>query len=152
MPLWLFWFLLGMALVAFETLIAFTFYAGAIALGAFPAAIVALAGGSVELQVAVFAVGAAVSILFIRPVARRHLEAPPAIRTGTDALLGAPAVVISEVDADGGQVRIRGGDVWTARAADPAAGYPVGTEVVVREIKGVAVLIEAGAPEVDPDP
>lgn len=151
MPLWLFWFLLGMALVAFEALIAFTFYAGAIALGAFPAAAVALAGGSLELQVAVFAVGAAVSILFIRPVARRHLDAPPAIRTGTDALLGSPAVVIRAVDADGGQVRIRGGDVWTARAADPATALPVGAEVIVREIRGVAVLVEAAASGVDPE-
>lgn len=41
MPDWLIWFLIGVGLIAFEAVAAFTLYAGAVAFGAFPAAIVA---------------------------------------------------------------------------------------------------------------
>ena len=42
---------------------------------------------------------------------------PPSIRTGTAALIGAKAVVLDRVDADGGRIKL-GGEVWTARAYD----------------------------------
>jgi membrane protein implicated in regulation of membrane protease activity len=151
-PYWLYWFLLGVGLIAFEALVAFTFYAGAIALGAFPAAIVAALGGSVELQVAVFAVGSAFSLLVIRPLAKRHLQTPATIRTGTDALIGAHAVALEPVDADGGQVKIRGGDVWTARSADPGTSFDAGAKLVVKNVRGVAVEVTAVEPDADPPP
>ena len=147
MPLWLFWFLLGVLLVAFEAVVAFTLYAGAVALGAFPAAIVAAFGGSVELQVAVFAVGAAFSLVVLRPIARRQLQMPQAIRTGTDTLIGARATVTETVDDDRGVVKIRGGDTWSARALDPGRSFAPGEQVVVRKIKGVAVFVA----EIDPE-
>jgi membrane protein implicated in regulation of membrane protease activity len=81
MPMWLFWFLLGVGLIAFETLVAFTMYAGAIALGAFPAAIVAALDAPLEVQVAVFALGSGLSLVFVRPFAHRHLVTPQKIRT-----------------------------------------------------------------------
>jgi membrane protein implicated in regulation of membrane protease activity len=141
--LWLVWFLLGVGLLAFEALVAFTLYAGAVALGAFPAAIVAAAGGSVELQVGVFAAGAGFSLIVLRPIARRHLQTPPGTRTGTDALIGARATVIEPVDDDSGVVKIHGGDVWSARALDPEQRFDVDEDVVVRAVKGVAVLVAA---------
>ena len=148
MPLWLVWFLVGMGLIAIEALVAFTFYAGSIALGAFPAALVAALGAPVEAQVAVFAVGAAFSLVVIRPLARKHLITPAKIRTGTDQLPGSRAVVLQAVDEDGGQVKIMGGGVWTARTADPAVRFDVGTNVVVAEVRGVAAIIVAeGEPE-----
>jgi membrane protein implicated in regulation of membrane protease activity len=143
MPMWLIWFLLGTMLVVFEAVIAFTLYAGAIALGAYPAAVVAAAGGSLELQVAVFSAGAAFSLVVIRPLARRHLMTPPSIRTGTENLIGAQATVLERVDDDTGLVKIRGGDVWSARSHDPNAAYEAQTQVRVRAVRGVAVLVEA---------
>ena len=147
MPDWLIWFLIGVVLIAFEAVVAFTLYAGAVALGAFPAAIVAALGGSLELQVAVFAVGAAFSLIVLRPIARRQLNAPAPIRTGTDNLIGARAVVTEPVSDDGGLVKIRGGDVWTARSLEPHRDFGVGEEVLVREIRGVAALVTAAEPD-----
>lgn len=141
MPDWLYWFLLGVMLLGTEALIAFTFYAGAVAFGAFPAAIVAAVGAPLEVQVAVFAVGAAFSVIVLRPVARQHLERPQSIRTGSDALIGARATVVRGVDEDGGTVKIKGGDVWTARSLTPTQSFEAGTEVVVHEIRGAAVLV-----------
>ncbi|HSI80549.1 MAG TPA: NfeD family protein [Solirubrobacterales bacterium] len=151
MPMWLFWFLLGVALVASEALLAFTLYAGAIALGAFPAAIVAALGGSVELQVAVFAAGAIFSLAVLRPIAKRQLITPPATRTGTDTRLGAHATVIEAVDDDRGVVKIRGGDTWSARSLDRGRRFEPGEEVVVRSIRGVAVIVDAIPEAEDPD-
>ena len=143
MPLWLVWFLIGMGLIATEALVAFTFYAGAVALGAFPAALVAALGAPVEVQVAVFSIGAAFSLVVIRPLARRHLITPSRIKTGTDQLPGSRAVVLQVVDEDGGQVKIMGGGVWSARAADPAARFDVGANVIVAEVRGVSAIIAA---------
>lgn len=139
--MWLFWFLLGVLLMAIEVTVAFTLYAGAVSLGAFAATIVAVFDGSLELQVAVFSVGAALSLLLIRPVARRHLVTPQRIRTGADALIGALATVTEAVDDDAGQVKVRGGDVWSARSEAPGERFEQGDEVSVREVRGATLLI-----------
>ena len=65
----------------------------------------------------VFVAGSVASLLVLRPIARSHLRQPPQMRTGTAALVGAQAVVVERVDADGGRVKI-GGEVWSARALD----------------------------------
>ena len=145
MPLWLVWFLIGMGLIATEALVAFTFYAGAVALGAFPASLVAALGAPVEAQVAVFSIGAAFSLVVIRPLARQHLITPSKIRTGTDQLPGSRAVVLQTVDEDGGQVKIMGGGVWSARTDDPTARFDVGANVIVAEVRGVAAIVAAEA-------
>lgn len=147
MPEWLFWFLIGVGFIAFEVLIAFTLYAGAMAMGAFPAALAAALGASLELQVGIFAVGAAFSLLVLRPIARRQLRIPERIRTGADALIGARATVTDRVDYDRGTVKIHGGDIWSARALESGKSFEPGDEVVVRRIKGVSVLVSA--PESD---
>lgn len=141
MPDWLYWFLLGVLLLAAEAVVAFTFYAGAVSFGAFPAALVAALGAPLEVQVAVFAIGAAFSLIVLRPIARRHLEGAELIRTGSDALIGARATVVRAVDEDGGTVKIKGGDVWTARSLSPEKSFEAGAEVVVHEIRGAAVLV-----------
>ena len=66
---------------------------------------------------AIFIVGGALLLTFVRPVAKRHLYTPPQIRTGTAALQGASGVVLERIvnDEGVGTVRING-EVWTARA------------------------------------
>jgi membrane protein implicated in regulation of membrane protease activity len=56
-------------------------------------------------------------------------------------LLGARATVVEPVDDDAGVVKIHGGDTWSARALDPERTFEVGSHVVVRQIKGVSVLV-----------
>jgi len=154
MPEWLIWFLIGAVLIAFEAIVAFTLYAGALSLGAFPAAIAAAGGASLELQVAIFAAGSAFSLVVIRPIAHRHLIMPPAARTGTDTLMGQEATVTQPVDGDGGQVKVRGGSVWSARALNPSQSFAAGERVRVDEVSGVALLVSSPgseAPGPNPD-
>jgi membrane protein implicated in regulation of membrane protease activity len=140
MPDWVFWLIFAAVLAAGEVA-TLGFFLGAVALAALPAALVAAVGGSLTLQLLVFIIGSVASLAIIRPVARRHLHTPPAIRTGTAALIGARATVLQRVDAGGGgRVKI-GGEEWTARPYDEDDVYEEGARVEVLKIEGATALV-----------
>ena len=139
MPDWVFWLVFAAVLAAGEVA-TLGFFLGAVALAALPAAAVAAAGGSLSLQLIVFILGSVGSLAFLRPVARRHLQTPPSIRTGTAALIGSRATVLERVDAGGGRVKI-GGEEWTARPYDEDEVYEQGTRVEVMKIEGATALV-----------
>jgi len=141
MPDWVIWVILAALLAAGEVMASFTFILGPIAIAAIVPAIVAAAGGPVEAQLGAFIVAAIASLLLIRPIARRHLQTPAKIRTGTAALIGSRAVVLERVDADHGQVKI-GGEVWTARPYDEDDIYEPGVRVEVIKIDGATALVQ----------
>jgi membrane protein implicated in regulation of membrane protease activity len=91
-------------------------------------------------QLIVFIAGALASLAFLRPLARRHLHMPSAIRTGSAALVGTKATVLERVDDSGGLVRI-GGEDWTARPYMDGQVFEPGTKVEVAEIKGATALV-----------
>src|SRR5215510_5269228 len=80
-----------------------------------PFAVGALADAPAALQFVIFIAVSALSFMVVRPIARRHRNMPPQIRTGTAALIGQTAVVLDDVSRDGGTVKL-GGEVWSARA------------------------------------
>jgi membrane protein implicated in regulation of membrane protease activity len=139
MPNWVLWSIAAAALGVGE-IITVGFVLGPIALAAALAAVVAAIGAGAEIQVAVFAVAALGSLLFLRPIARRHMRTPGLLRTGTAALVGQRALVLQRVDADQGQVRI-GGEVWTARPFDDADVFEPGARVDVMKIEGATALV-----------
>jgi membrane protein implicated in regulation of membrane protease activity len=139
MPEWVAWTIVAAALAVGE-IFTLGFFLGPVALAAAVAAVVAALGASVELQIAVFVVLSAGSVLVLRPIALRHLKTPGALRTGTAALIGQRAVVLQRVDADNGQVKI-GGEVWTARPYDETDVFEPGTRVDVMKIDGATALV-----------
>lgn len=139
MPDWVFW-LIGAAILAAGEVATLGFFLGAVALAALPAAAVAAVGAPLPVQLAVFIVSSVASLAFIRPIARRHLRTPPKIRTGTAALLGARALVLERVHADGGRVKI-GGEEWTARPFDEDDVFEEGARVEVLKIEGATALV-----------
>ena len=94
----------------------------------------------VWLQIVVFGVGSFAAVGLLRPIARRHLTMPHAIRTGAAALEGAKAVVLQRVDGRGGRVKI-GGEEWSARSYMPDEAFDVGAEVEVVQIQGATALV-----------
>jgi membrane protein implicated in regulation of membrane protease activity len=137
---WLAWAIAALLLAIGEILTPGLFFLGPVALAAVAAAIAAVAGAAVWLQIVVFAGASLASVGILRPIARAHLHMPAALRTGTAALVGAPAIVLQRVDQHGGRVRI-GGEEWTARAFMPDQVLEPGARVEVVKIEGATALV-----------
>jgi len=137
---WLAWSIAAVALVIGEILTPGLFFLGPVAIAAVAGAVASLLGAPLWLQLIVFAGSSFASLGLLRPIARRHLSMPHAIRTGAAALIGAPAVVLQRVDSNGGRVRI-GGEEWSARAYMPDQVLEPGVQVEVAEISGATALV-----------
>jgi membrane protein implicated in regulation of membrane protease activity len=134
------WAIVAVALAVGEIFTPGMFFLGPVALAAVAAAVVALAGLGAAAQLIVFIAGAIASVAFLRPIARSHLHMPAMLRTGTAALVGAKAVVLQRVDANGGRVKI-GGEEWSARAYLEDQVLEPGTRVEVVKIEGATALV-----------
>ncbi|CAM5673083.1 membrane protein [Streptomyces tanashiensis] len=139
MDLWLVWSIAAGVLVVAE-IFTLTAALGILGVAAAVTAGTAALGLPPPLQLVVFTVLAVVSLLFVRPVAVRHLLKPQAERFGVDALVGRSAYVVAEVTGLGGRVRI-GGEEWTARAYDDTLVIPPGATVDVMEIDGATAVV-----------
>jgi membrane protein implicated in regulation of membrane protease activity len=139
---WVIWTVVAGALAVGE-IVSLSFFLGPIAIAAVLAALTALVGGGLALQLVVFILGSAGTLAFLRPIARRHMRTPAQIRSGTAALVGATAVVLERVDADGGQVKLSG-EVWSARAYDEDEVIEPGQRVQVMQIQGATALVSDG--------
>jgi membrane protein implicated in regulation of membrane protease activity len=140
MAAWLAWAIAALLLAIGEIFTPGLFFLGPVALAAVVAAVVALVGAPVWLQVVVFAAAAAASLAFLRPLARAHLHLPPALRTGTAALEGTRALVLQRVDRAGGRVKIQG-EEWSARSYMDDQVFEPGTYVEVVKIEGATALV-----------
>ena len=108
--------------------------------GALVGVVVALFGAPVAVQV-LAAVAASVAMLaLVRPSVVKRLHTGPELTLGHAALVGKQALVVSEVSAHGGQVRIAG-ELWTARPYDETRVIPAGATVDVLQIKGATALV-----------
>ena len=137
---WLVWVVVAIALAVGELLTPGLFFLGPVALAAGAAAFASLLGAGAVGSLVVFIAGSLASLLFLRPLARRHVRMPAISRTGTDALVGRKALVTRKVDAHGGRVRI-GGEEWSARAYLDGQVYNEGASVDVIQIEGATALV-----------
>ncbi len=108
--------------------------------GALAAIIVALLGGQVWLQVAVFLVVSVALLASLRPLTRRFIYDKQA-RTNADRILGQDALVTETIDniRGTGAIRVNGLE-WTARACDREV-IEKGTLVRVTQLEGVKALV-----------
>ncbi len=141
MDLWIIWILVGVAFAVGE-LVSLGFFLAPFAGGAFLAAAADAAGAPDSASVAVFVVASALMFTLLRPIVRRHTTMPPAIRTGTQALLGQSVLVLEAIDNDhdSGTVKLSG-EIWTARSYLDDHPIPAGTRVEVVEIRGATALV-----------
>src|SRR5690606_23118448 len=142
MDAWVIWVVAACALAVGE-IANVSFFLGPFAGGAVVAAVVALLGGGWVGSTIAFLVVSVLLLTFLRPVARRHLRQAPALRTGTAALIGRPAVVLERISNDEGVGVARiDGEVWTARAFDDDRVIEPGEKVSVIEIRGATALVD----------
>jgi len=136
---WAVWLILA-ALLAVGELLTLTLFLAPLAVAAVAAAVLAAAGVGLAVQLVVFLAVSLACLVGLRPIAKRHLRTPAALRTGTAALPGSKAVVLERVDDLGGRVKI-GGEVWTARAFFEGQVYEEGARVEVAKIEGATALV-----------
>lgn len=140
MDAWVLWIVLAVILAIGE-MMTLGFFLAPFAGGALAAApVAALGAGNVAAGI-VFLVVSMLLFWVVRPIARAHRRTPPALRTGTDALVGREAMVLERIANDEavGVVKIDG-EVWTARAYGDEIIEP-GTRVQVVEIRGATALV-----------
>ncbi len=137
--MWIAWLVAAGALGVAEFM-TLTLGFGLLAAAAVVAAVVAGLGGMWLLQVLAFAAAAAAGLLVVRPIAIRQMSQPPLTREGSDALVGQKAVVVKEVTASHGLVKLSG-EEWSARALDEDHVIPEGAMVDVMEIEGATAVV-----------
>jgi membrane protein implicated in regulation of membrane protease activity len=136
---WIAW-LVAAAALGIAEYFTLTLAFGLLAAAALVAAIVAGMGAPLLAQVLAFAIAGAVGLLIVRPIATRQMTHPPLVREGSYALIGKKALVIEEVTATRGLVKLSG-EVWSARALDEDQVIPAGTVVDVMEIEGATAIV-----------
>jgi membrane protein implicated in regulation of membrane protease activity len=138
MPIWMWLGAAGVLLVV-EMLTVDLLFAS-LAFSALLAAGASAAGFNVVVQGIVFGVGAVGSLLFLRPVALKHLKKKPADHaTNIEALIGAPAIALTAVTENEGLVKLSG-ETWSARSFND--DIENGTRVEVVAIEGATAVVK----------
>jgi membrane protein implicated in regulation of membrane protease activity len=135
------WLIVGLALIVAEV-VSGDFVLVMLGLGALFAAGSAALTGNAFIDVAVFALSSVGLIFGVRPVLKRRFLAGAGVKTNSEALVGARAVVLSTVDIADGRVKLAG-DIWSARSMHEGELIEPGTSVTVVEISGATVIVSA---------
>ena len=110
--------------------------------GAVFAFFAAVLGFSVQTQLVVFLIVSFILLLFTRPLAMRFVNRET-VKTNVDGLIGRKAKVITKIDNnEPSGATVVDGQEWTARSTDDAVTIPVGTHVVIKEVRGVKLIVE----------
>lgn len=115
--------------------------------GAFIAFFIALAGGSLYLQLVIFILVSFVLLLFTRPIALKYFN-NHRVKTNIDALPGKEGRVLEEINNLKGTGRIDiMGQEWAAKkekqnTEEENRVIPVGETVVITGISGVKLIVK----------
>ncbi len=137
----LYWLIIFIVLVIIEAAtmgLTTIWFAG----GALVAFVLSLFMSNLGIQAAVFIAVSILLLVFTRPVAMRYLNRRTT-RTNADSLIGCQARVTEAVDnrKEQGAARI-GGKTWTARSCDDNVTFQENDQAVVREIRGVTLILD----------
>ena len=138
MSIWWLILLVILIIIEFVTMALTTvWFAG----GALVAAVAALLGGPIWLQITLFVLVSLALLFFTRPVTVKYFN-KARVKTNVESLVGKQAIVISEINnLEGiGQVTVNGME-WSARSINDVE-IPVGEVVIVRAINGVKLIVE----------
>ncbi|MEJ6606842.1 MAG: NfeD family protein [Candidatus Planktophila sp.] len=138
MQLWM-WLVASGALLVIEIITVDLLFAS-LAFASLMAALANALNLSVALQGVTFALAAAISIFILRPIALKHLKKRPAdFATNIEALIGAPALALTEVSESAGQVKLNG-EIWSAHSI--SGSIPANTNTLVVSIEGATAVVK----------
>ncbi len=115
------------------------------ATGALIAAIAAACGAPLFVQITLFLAVSVLMLVFTRPVATKYFNTNR-VKTNVESLAGQKGIVTGEIDNLKGQGQVTlNGMVWTARSVKQGDVIPEGSVVIVREVRGVKLMVEPEA-------
>ncbi|MBD5465340.1 MAG: NfeD family protein [Lachnospiraceae bacterium] len=110
--------------------------------GALIAALAAMLGAPVFVQIVLFVLVSCILLVFTRPIAVKYFN-KDRIKTNAESLVGMQAIVISEIDNLQGTGRVTvNGIEWMGRSIDKSKTIAVGEVVIIRAIDGVKLIVE----------
>lgn len=111
------------------------------AAGALCALVAEVLDAPLWLQLTIFVVVSAITLAATRPLVKK-MKSKPSVSTNADSIIGQKALVTEDIDnlAAKGRADINGMS-WSARSEDNTK-IPAGTEVVVRRIEGVKLIVK----------
>lgn len=138
--LWAAWLLLAVALGVAE-MVSLDLILLMMAVGALVAAVVAIAGAPIALQVLLGAGASAAMLLLVRPSLVARLHTGPDLVSGHNRLVGQQAVVTEELSVDNpGRIKLAG-EIWSACPYDESLTIAPGAMVEVFAIRGATAYV-----------
>lgn len=112
------------------------------AVGAAGALLVALLHGGVLLQILVFLVLSGLSLILVRPMAKKFFQTGVS-PTNADLIIGKTALVTQTINNMEGEGQVSvSGQIWTARS-EHGVVIPADSTVKILRIEGVKVFVES---------
>lgn len=110
--------------------------------GALIAFFAALMGFSVRVQLVTFLAASFMLLFFTRPFAAKFIN-KGTVKTNTDSLIGRKARVTAKINNNlSSGAAVLNGQEWTARAVKDEMEIPEGETVIVKEIRGVKLIVD----------
>lgn len=149
---WIVWIAVALVLILLQIIsldLVLLMFAG----GALAAALTSTLTDNIFIQVAVFGITSTALLMTLRPWLLKYLrQRTKLVETNWQAIIGKPAVVVSDVSPLAGRVKLQG-EVWSARTESGELTLPTGTKVTVLRIDGATAVVapaglsSASAPE-----
>ena len=137
--MWQFWLILSGIFFVFEmaTVGFLIFWLG---IGALTAMIISFFVDNVIIQTAVFVVTSIALIFLTKPFVKKFAKPGANVKTNAYSIIGKNAIVTKEIDEKTGIGLVSiGSEVWTAKSS---SSISKGSEVIIKEIDGVKVIVE----------
>lgn len=108
-------------------------------IGALLAAVVSILTDNIIIQTTVFVISSTLLLFLTKPLVKK-LSRSDKVQTNAYSIIGKKGIVTREINSKKGigQVKI-GSEIWTAKSSSPILE---GTEIIVKEIDGVKVIVE----------
>ena len=137
------WFVLAAALLVGE-MFSLDLTLALLGIGAGAAGTAGLIGAPLLVQLPVFIVVSLLGLVFVRPIAKRHLRRGKEIRTGIERLPGQAGIVLEPVTVTDGRIKLDG-EIWSARLDELISQEPVptGKRVTVLRIEGATAVVHS---------
>lgn len=110
--------------------------------GSIAAFLAALAGASIKVQLVLFLTVSLLLLIFTRPFVAKFINRGT-VATNVQDLIGRKARVTAEINNRLSQgAAVINGQEWTARTEEDETVIPEGETVIIKEIRGVKLIVE----------